>query len=60
MNQEKIDICDAIREVMQFPCLRGKFSSVHEDLMAEGISRVEVTKSGFYFLRDTGGFKNDL
>ena len=57
-NPQKIDLCDAIREVIQFPCLRGKFSSVHEDLMAEGIRRVEVTKSGFHFLRAKGGFKN--
>ena len=26
-------------ELLKSPCLRGKFSSVHEDLMAEGISR---------------------
>ena len=54
-NPEKIDLCDAIRKVIQFPCLRGKFSSVHKDLMAEGIKRVEVTESGFHFLRDKGG-----
>ena len=59
-NQEQIDLCDAIREVIQFPSLRGKFSSVHEDLMAEGVSRVEVTKSGFLFLMDKGGCKHVL
>jgi len=51
-NPEQINLCNTIRELIQFPCLRGKFSSVHEDLMAEGISRVEVTKLGFHFLRD--------
>ena len=59
-DQEKIDLCDAIREVIQFPSLRGKFSSIHEDLMAEGVSRVEVTKSGFHFLMDKGGWKHVL
>ena len=59
-NQEQIDLCDAIREVIQFASLRGKFSSVHEDLMAEGVSRVEVTKSGFLFLMDKGGCNHVL
>ena len=53
LNPEKIDFCDALTDVLQFPSLRGKFSSVHEDLRAEGITRVEITKDGFRFLRDT-------
>ena len=56
-NPDKVDLCDAIKEVVQFPCLRGKFSSVHEDLMAEGISRVEVTEYGFRFHRGEGWFE---
>ena len=53
LNPEKIDFCDALTDVLQFPSLRGKFSSVHEDLRAEGITGVEITKDGFRFLRDT-------
>ena len=52
LNPEKIDFCDALTDVLQFPSLRGKFSSVHEDLRAEGITGVEITKDGFQFLRD--------
>ena len=32
----------AIREVIKFYTIRGKFSSVHPDLAAEGITRIEV------------------
>ena len=53
LNPEKIDFCDALTDVLQFPSLRGKFSSVHKDLRAEGITGVEITKDGFRFLRDT-------
>ena len=53
LNPEKIDFCDALTDVLQFPSLRGKFSSVHEDLRAEGITGVEISKNGFRFLRDT-------
>ena len=31
----------AIKEAIQFNTIRGKFSSVHPDLAAEGITRVE-------------------
>ena len=53
LNPEKIYFCDALTNVLQFPSLRGKFSSVHGDLRAEGINGVEITKDGFRFLRDT-------
>ena len=39
----------AIKEVIQYHTIRGKFSSVHPDLMAEGIARVEVGEEGLHF-----------
>ena len=36
----------AIKEIIQFKTIRGKFSFVHPDLAAEGITRVEVGKEG--------------
>ena len=50
----------AIKEIIQFNTLRGKFSSVHPNLAAEGIARVEVGEEGLHFIRErmTGELKN--
>ena len=40
----------AIKEIIQYPTIRGKFSSVHPDLAAIGITRVEVGEEGLYFI----------
>ena len=45
----------AIREIIQFYTIRGKFSSVHPDLAAEGITRVMVEDTGLQFVMDNGG-----
>ena len=42
----------AIKEIIQFNTIRGKFSSVHPDLAAEGITRVEVGEEGLHFITD--------
>ena len=42
----------AIKEVIQYRTIRGKFSSVHPDLAAEGITRVEVGEEGLHFISD--------
>ena len=42
----------AIKEIIQYKTIRGKFSSVHPDLAAEGITRVEVGEEGLHFIRD--------
>ena len=42
----------AIKEIIQYYTIRGKFSSVHPDLAAEGITRVEVGEEGLHFIRD--------
>ena len=42
----------AIKEVMEYSTIRGKFSSVHPDLAAEGITRVEVGEEGLHFISD--------
>ena len=42
----------AIKEVIQYRTIRGKFSSVHPDMAAEGITRVEVGEEGLHFISD--------
>ena len=49
------EIGAAIREIIQFYTIRGKFSSVHPDLAAEGITRVMVEDTGLQFVMDNGG-----
>ena len=43
----------AIKEIIQYKTIRGKFSSVHPDLAAEGITRVEVGEEGLHFIKIT-------
>ena len=40
----------AIKEIIHFKTIRGKFSSVHPDLAAAGITRVEVGEEGLHFI----------
>ena len=42
----------AIKEVIHYFTIRGKFSSVHPDLATEGITRVEVGEEGLHFITD--------
>ena len=42
----------AIKEAIQYRTIRGKFSSVHPDLAAEGIVKVEVGEEGLHFISD--------
>ena len=42
----------AIKKIIHYHTIRGKFSSVHPDLAAEGITRVEVGKEGLHFIND--------
>ena len=41
----------AIKKIIHFKTIRGKFSSVHPDLAAEGIARVEVGEEGLHFAK---------
>ena len=43
----------AIKDIIHFQTLRGKFSFVHPDLVAEGITRVEVGEEGLHFISKT-------
>ena len=45
-----------IKEIIHYYTIRGKFSSVHPDLAAEGIIKVEVGEEGLFFIknRDAG------
>ena len=40
----------SINELIQFYTIRGKFSSIHPDLAAEGITKLEVCDTGFHFI----------
>ena len=40
----------AIKKIIHYDTLRGKFSSVHSDLAAEDITRVEVGEEGLHFV----------
>ena len=40
----------AIKEIIHFHTIRGKFSSIHPDLADEGITRVEVGEEGLHFM----------
>ena len=42
----------AIKEIIHYQTIRGKFSSVHPDLAAEGITEVEVGEEGLHFIRN--------
>ena len=48
------DLGTALKEIIHYDTIRGKFSSVHPDLAAEGITRVEVGEEGLHFLTKRG------
>ena len=51
----------AIKKVIHYYTIRGRFSSVHPDLVAEGITRVEMGGEGLHFIRDNQpGIKSKL
>ena len=53
MNIDSIEeLGAAIKKVIQYHTIRGKFSSVHPDLAAEGITRLDVGEKGLYFNSD--------
>ena len=55
-NMEEVGA--AIKEIIQYKTIRGKFSSVHPDLATEGITRVVVGEEGLHFIKiaETGMF----
>ena len=50
-NKKLWGIDVAINNIIQYHTIRGKFSSVHPDLVAEGITRVEIGKEGLRFIK---------
>ena len=52
-NMEEVGA--ALKEIIQYKTIRGKFSSVHPDLAAEGITRVEVGEEGLHFITTETG-----
>ena len=52
VDADKMVLGEAIRKVMSYYTIRGKFTSVHKELQEkEGITRVEVLDEGFKFHR---------
>ena len=43
------EVGSALKKIIHFQTIRGKFSSVHPDLAAEGITNVEVGEEGLHF-----------
>ena len=57
-QRENEEIGALLREVINFPSIKGKFKLIRPDLRAEGIVRVEVRDEGLHFIRvlpSTGG-----
>ena len=54
LNQKQIDSTNdlgrAIKDIIHHKTIRGKFSSVHPDLAAEGITKVEIREEGLFFI----------
>ena len=48
--QSMEEVGAAIKEIIHYHTIRGKFSSVHTDLAAEGIAKVEVGEEGLHFI----------
>ena len=44
-------LATSVMDVINYLTIRGKFSSVHPDLVTEGILGVEVAEEGLLFLR---------
>ena len=52
------EVGPALKKIIHYKTLRGKFSSVHPDLAAEGITKVEVGEEGLFFIKNSdAGFK---
>ena len=47
------DLWTAIKKIIQYKTIHSKFSSVHPDLAAEGIARVEVGEEGLHFITNS-------
>ena len=45
------DLGTALKEIIHHNTIRGKFSSVHSDLAAVSIAKVEVGEKGLHFIR---------
>ena len=46
------ELGSAIKKIIHHHTIRGKFSSVHDDLKAEGIKGVEVGEEGLHFIKN--------
>ena len=52
--ESREEVGAAIKEIIHYHTIRGKFSSVHPDLAAEGITKVEVGEEGLHFIKING------
>ena len=59
---ESGDLGSSLRSILQHRDIRGHFSSIHPDLTAVGVTKVQVTNKGLSFLRESeqGDWHNQL
>ena len=59
---ESGDLGSSLRSILQHKDIRGHFSSIHPDLTAVGVTKVQVTDEGLSFLRESeqGDWYNQL
>ena len=55
VDPDKIGMGQAVRRVMEYRTIKNMFGYIHPDLKREGYTGVEVTDTGFLFLRSTQG-----
>ena len=46
------DVGSALKDIISYHTIRGKFFSIHPDLAAEDITKVEVKEEGLHFISD--------
>ena len=54
-DPDRIGLGEAIRKVLTYEKLKGKFSSVNAALELSGVVRVEVVEDGFLFVGKSSG-----
>ena len=52
------EVGPALKKIIHYNTLRGKFSSVHPDLAAEDITKAEVGEEGLFFIKNNYSGKN--
>ena len=54
VDPEKIELGEAIRSVISYPSIAGKFNGIMPELKSLGYCSVQVTDEGFQFIKKEG------